>query len=116
LGGTAKIIRSRVAAVRPVESAHNFVVGAVFVVRNISEEFAVHIAAVQVVAKVSSSHSYQITIKELMIVLSLHGQNTPALQLKVSGQAILKKLTRKDFFVKQADTITLPNSLKEISI
>ena len=65
---------------------------------------------------VSSSHSYQITIKELMIMLPLHGQNTAALQLKVSGQAILKKLTRKEVFVKQADIITLPNSSKEINI
>ena len=38
-------------------------------------------------------------------MLPLHGQNTAALQLKVSGQAILKKLTRKDIVVKQADTI-----------
>jgi hypothetical protein len=38
-----------------------------------------------------------------MIMLHLHGQNTAALQLKVSGQAILKKLTRRDVFVKQAD-------------
>ena len=30
-------------------------------------------------AHVSSSHSYQITIKELMIMLPLHGQNTTAL-------------------------------------
>lgn len=55
-------------------------------------------------ARISSSHSFQITIKELMIMLPLHGQNTAALQLKVSGQAILQKLTRKDVFVKQADT------------
>ena len=42
--------------------------------------------------------------KELMIMLPLHGQNTTTLQLiKVSGQAILQKLTRKDVFVKQAD-------------
>ena len=32
----------------------------------------------------SSSHSYQITIKELMIMLPLHGQNTAALQLTKS--------------------------------
>jgi len=38
-----------------------------------------------------------------MIMLPLHGQNTAALQLQVSGQAILQKLTRKDVFVKQAD-------------
>jgi len=38
-----------------------------------------------------------------MIMLPLHGQNTAALQLTVSGQAILQKLTRKDVFVKQAD-------------
>ena len=31
-------------------------------------------------ANASSSHSYQITIKELMIMLPLHGQNTAALQ------------------------------------
>jgi len=42
-------------------------------------------------AHVPSSHSYQITIKELMIMLPLHGQNTAALQLKVSGQVILQK-------------------------
>ena len=54
-------------------------------------------------AYVSSSHSYQITTKELMFMLPLHGQNTAALQLKVSGQAILQKLTRKDVFVKQAN-------------
>jgi hypothetical protein len=30
---------------------------------------------------VSPSHSYQITVKELMIMLPLHGQNTAALQL-----------------------------------
>jgi len=40
-------------------------------------------------AHASSSHSYQITIKELLIILPLHGQNTAALQPKVSGQAIL---------------------------
>jgi len=51
-----------------------------------------------------------------MIMLPLHGQNTTALQLKVSGQAILQKLTRKDVFVKQADINTLPNSLKKIII
>jgi len=67
-------------------------------------------------AYVSSSHSHQITIKELMIMLPLHGQNTAALQLIVSGQAIHQKLTRKDVFVKQAAIITLPNSSKEISI
>jgi hypothetical protein len=39
-----------------------------------------------------------------MIMLPLHGQNTAALQQYVSGQAILQKLTRKDVFVKQADT------------
>jgi len=45
-------------------------------------------------ANASSSHSYQITIKELMIMLPLHGQNTAALQLiNVSGQTILQKLT-----------------------
>jgi len=32
-------------------------------------------------ANVSSSHLYQITIKELMIMLPLHGQNTAVLQL-----------------------------------
>ena len=31
-------------------------------------------------AHVSSSHSYQITIKDLMIMLPLHCQNTAALQ------------------------------------
>ena len=37
-------------------------------------------------------------------MLPLDGQNTTALQLiKVSGQAILQKLTRKDVFVKQVD-------------
>jgi len=37
-------------------------------------------------------------------MLPLHGQNTTSLQpIKVSGQAILQKLTRKDVFVKQAD-------------
>jgi len=51
-----------------------------------------------------------------MIMLPLHGQNTAALQLKDSGQAILKKLTRKDVFVKQGDMKNLPNSSKEISI
>jgi hypothetical protein len=55
---------------------------------------------------VPSSHSYQITIKELVITLPLHGQNTADLQLKVSGQAILQKLSRKDVFVKQADIMT----------
>ena len=49
-------------------------------------------------------------------MLPLHGQNTAALQLKVSGQAILQKLTRKDVFVKQADVKNLPNSSKEINI
>jgi hypothetical protein len=39
-----------------------------------------------------------------MIMLPLDGQKTAALQLiKVSGQAILQKLIRKDVFVKQAD-------------
>jgi len=38
-------------------------------------------------AHVLSSHSYQITVKELMIMLSLHGQSTAALQLKDIGQA-----------------------------
>ena len=56
------------------------------------------------------------TIKELMIMLPLHGQNTAALQLKFSGQAILQKLTRKDVFVKQANITILPNSSKEINI
>ena len=51
-----------------------------------------------------------------MNMLLLHGQNTAALQLHVSGQAILQKLTRKDVFVKQADMKNLRNSLKEISI
>jgi len=51
-----------------------------------------------------------------MIMLPLHGQNTAALQLKVSWQAILQKLTRKDVFVKQADMELLPNSSKEINI
>jgi len=46
----------------------------------------------------------------------LHVQNTAALQLKASGQAILQKLTRKDVFVKQANIIILPNSSKEINI
>jgi len=55
-------------------------------------------------AHVLSSHSYQITIKELTIMLPLHGQNTVAPRsLKVSGQAILQKLTRKNVFVKKAD-------------
>jgi hypothetical protein len=37
-----------------------------------------------------------------MIMLTLRGQNTGALQLlNVSGQAILQELTRKDAFVKQ---------------
>jgi hypothetical protein len=40
-----------------------------------------------------------------MIMLPLHGQNTAALQLSVSGQAILQKLTRRDVFVKQADNV-----------
>jgi hypothetical protein len=54
--------------------------------------------------RVSSSHSCQITIKNLMIMLSFHGQNTGALLLlKASGQAIFQKLTRQDVFVKQAD-------------
>jgi hypothetical protein len=62
-------------------------------------------------ANASSSHSYQITTKELMIMLPLHGQNTAALQLtEVSGQAILQKLKRKDVSVKQEDTKSLPNS------
>jgi hypothetical protein len=52
-----------------------------------------------------------------MIMLHLHGQNTAAFQqLKVSGQATLQKLTRKDVFVKQADMKSLPNSSKEIRI
>jgi len=52
-----------------------------------------------------------------MIKLPLRGQNTAALQLiKVSAQAILQKLTRKNVFVKQADMKLLPNSSKEISI
>ena len=38
-----------------------------------------------------------------MIMLPLHGQNTTGPQFKVSGQAILRKLTRKDVFIKQAD-------------
>lgn len=50
-----------------------------------------------------------------MIMLPLHGQNTAALQPKVSGQTILQKLTRKDVFVKQADMKLLPNSLKGIN-
>jgi hypothetical protein len=37
-----------------------------------------------------------------MIMLPLHSQNTAALQLKVSGLAILQKLTRKDVFAKHA--------------
>jgi hypothetical protein len=42
-------MRSRVAAgVRPVESALNFVVGAVFVVRSIFEEFPVHSSVAKV--------------------------------------------------------------------
>ena len=49
-------------------------------------------------------------------MLRLHGQNTAALQLHASGQAVLKKLTRKDVFVKEANMKNLPNSLKEISI
>jgi len=37
-------------------------------------------------------------------MLPLDGQNTAALQLiKVSGQTILQKITRKDVFVKQVD-------------
>jgi hypothetical protein len=51
-----------------------------------------------------------------MIMLPLHGQNTSALKIKVSGHAILKKLAREDIFVKQADIIPLPNSSKEINI
>jgi hypothetical protein len=52
-----------------------------------------------------------------MIMLPLHGQRTAALQLhlNVSGQAILKKLTRKDVFVKRTDMKNLPNSSKEFS-
>ena len=54
-GGAAKNIRSRVAAagVPPAESALNFVVGAVFVVRSIFEEFPVRTAVLHLVAKVA---------------------------------------------------------------
>ena len=45
-------------------------------------------------------------------MLPLHRQNTAALQLKVSGQAILQKLT---VFVKQADMKNLSNSSKEMN-
>ena len=45
-------------------------------------------------------------------MLPLHGQNIEALQVNFSGQAILQKLTRKDVFVKQADT-KFANSSKE---
>jgi hypothetical protein len=51
---------------------------------------------------VSSSHSYQMTIKELMIMLPLHGKNTAVLQLQdASRQAVLKKLTRKVAIVSE---------------
>ena len=55
----------------------------------------------QLVSRQAISH--QITIKELMIMLLLHGQNTAVIQCKVSGQAILQKLTRKDIFGKRTD-------------
>ena len=49
-------------------------------------------------------------------MLPLHGQNTVVYQpIKVSGQAILQKLTRKYVFVKQADMKLLPHSSKEIN-
>jgi len=51
-----------------------------------------------------------------MIMPPSHGPNTAALQLKVSRQAILQKLRRKEVFVKQAYMKTLPNSSKEIKI
>jgi hypothetical protein len=51
-----------------------------------------------------------------MIMLPFHGQNTAALQVHVSGQALLQKLRRMDVFVKQADVKNLPDSLKEINI
>jgi len=35
----------------------------------------------------------------------LQGQNTAALQIKVSGQAILQKLKRKYVFIKKTDFI-----------
>ena len=47
--------------------------------------------------RVSSSHSYQITTENLMIILPLQGQNTAAHQLlNVTGQAIIQKLTKQD--------------------
>ena len=44
-------------------------------------------------------------------MLVLDGQNTATLQFKVSGQAILQKLTRKDVFVKEADMKIFKSSL-----
>ena len=61
-------------------------------------------------------YMYVCMYKELVIMLPLHGQNTAALQLKDSGQAILQNLTKKDVFVKQVDMKNLPNSSKEINI
>jgi hypothetical protein len=48
-------------------------------------------------------------------MLPLHGQNTAALQFRVSGQTILQKLPRKDVFVKQAGIKNLPNYSEEIN-
>jgi hypothetical protein len=49
-------------------------------------------------AHVSSSHSYQITIKELMIMLPLHGQNTATLQLKRQWAGHTSKTNEKRCF------------------
>lgn len=46
----------------------------------------------------SSSHSFQITIKELMIMLPLHGQNTAALQHSSQRAGHTSKTNKKRCF------------------
>lgn len=49
-------------------------------------------------AHASSSHSYQITIKELMTMLPLHGQNTAALQHQSQWAGHTSKTNEKRCF------------------
>lgn len=53
---------------------------------------------------ISSNHSFQPSIKRLMIMLPLHGQNTAALQLQSVGRPDLKLNSKGHVFDKQANT------------
>jgi hypothetical protein len=54
----------------------------------------------QKTVNISSSHSHQFTIKEVMIMLRLHDQNTAAVQI-ISGQAEPQKYKREMFLLNK---------------